>query len=225
MKKVNIILPLLLCSLLFASCSLEDKNKYPTIEMAFGVVENPNRLEKYYLNMDDGRKLYTQEVGETDPNQPNPGNGQRAFASFEVLTGSNIKIMSLYYPSIDTITKEPEDSLRYDAYGLDMLYPGGPDYLNIVLSCYYTPGADYKHNVLLIKKEESNGNEAHFDLVYSNGGDPGKNYSMLPFCFDLSPLKDEYADSIKLVINAYEKGMDNPKPYTFKYKWKNNEAN
>ncbi len=223
MKKVNAIISLLIYSLLFLSCSLEnDDNETETISM-FGIVENPNQLAKYYLLTDDGTRLYTEKIGErTGSSIVNPKDSARVYAEYEMLSPSsanNIKIKSLISPPINEITEE--SSSRYDKYNLNIRYAGGPDYLNISISHYYTSWSnDYKHQLTLIKKEYKE-DEAYFDLVYNNGGDPGKDYIVSPFCFDLSPLKTIYKDSLKIIINAYEKGENNPQSYTLKYKWKN----
>ena len=219
-KQLNVLLLLLLCVL--CSCSLDtDDNSPEKMYVAFATVENPNATPKFYLLLDDNTKLYTAETGElANPDQGYPQNGRRVFVSYEALepaTANNIKLRNLVYVPVNGIATGNTTG-RNDRYRLEMLYPGGTDFLNVLISHSFPTSSGNKHDILLIKKEYQE-DAAYFDLIYSNNENPGYDVIMSPICFDLSPLKENYPDSIKLVINTYAEGVESPKTYTMKYKW------
>ena len=219
-KKLNLLLLLSFCVL--CSCSLENDDKREDIYVVFATVENPNATPKFYLVLDDGTKLYTAETGDlADPDQGYPKNGSRVLANYNVLkpaSANNIRLRNLANIPIDSISGN-NTAGRNDRYRLDMLYPGA-DFLNVLLSHNFTSSLIDKHNILLVQKDSQEEGTAYFDLIYSNGGDSGTDFSMSPMCFDLSPLKEIFPDSVTLVINTYETSAETPISYTMKYKWK-----
>jgi len=219
MKKLNLLLLLSLCVL--CSCSLENDDKQEEIYIAFATVENPNAAARFFLVLDDGTKLYTAETPDlANPDQGYPKDGSRILTNYNVLkpaSSNNIRLINLANVPIDKISEE-NTTKRNDRYRLDMLYPGGKDYLNVLISHNFSSSLIDKHDILLVQKDLQ---EAHFDLIYSNGGDSGANFSMSPICFDLSSLKETFPDSVTLVINTYETSAETPKTYTMKYKFKN----
>lgn len=217
MKK---LLNVLLLCVLLSGCLPEDEEKSEIIYVAFATVENPNATTKFFLVLDNDTKLYTAEIGElADPDLGHPKDGRRVFVNYNVLepaSANNIKLKNLVYVPISGMTNNTTE--RNDRYRLDMLYLGA-GYLNVLMSHNFSSSLIDKLEILLIRKDSQEEGTAHFDLIYNNGGDSGTNFSMSPICFDLSPLKTTYPDSVKLVISTYEESPESPKIHTMKYKW------
>ena len=219
MKKLLLLL-LLLCAL--CSCSLDLDDKQEEAYVAFATVENPNATPKFHLLLDDGTKFYTAEVGElANPDEGYPKDGRRVLINYSIVkpeSNINIKLRNLTNVPLGIISIE-NSSRRNDRHRLEMLYPGGADFLNVLMSHNYTSSTNVQHDILLVKKE-LRADEAEFDLIYSNNGDLGTEFGMSSISFDLSSLKEQYPDSIKLVVNTFETSAETPKAYTMKYKWK-----
>jgi uncharacterized protein (UPF0333 family) len=189
--------------------------------IAFATVENPNAAAKYYLLLDDGTKLYTEETNDIlDPDQGYPKDGRRVFVSYNTIepeSANKIKLKNMAYATIGGIS-ENYDIGRNDRHQLLMLYIGGGDYLNALVAHYLTSASNSKHEVALIMKDSEEEGTVYFDLIYSNKGNSGYDYAISPICFDLSSLKEIYADSVKIVINTYEESTTS-KSYSTVYKW------
>ena len=209
-----------LCSFFIFGCNLDDPNDYPAVYYDFATIVNPNLTQRFWLERDNGTRLYTKEIGETAPGQGVPRDGMRVFASYNDLSNNEIRILGFIEVPIDSI-KEKSENTRNDSYILYFL-SHGKNYLNVLHHYYITPSQTSGHKLSLFKVDYTNADTARLEMLYSNGGDDNGTVRISEaISFDLSSLKEFYhnRDSVRILLNTYARGTDSLKVYNFSYKF------
>jgi hypothetical protein len=230
MKSFKFLL-IILFSLSLFSCSLKTNNGDETYIINFATVSNPNAITlQYYLNLDNGTRLFTSQIGEAQSSSV-PTDGLRVLANYSLINKApansgydyNIQINSVNPVPIlklTNLTKANKDTIIGNNPFTISLINAGDNYLNVLFN-YGLSSTSYTHTITLVKntlKTYLNDGKVHLDLFYNNGGDIGTTVTQSGACFDLTSLKGTATDSINLVINTYNNNDSISYPVT--YKWK-----
>jgi hypothetical protein len=213
-----------------ASCSLEDENKHELYTIAFATVLSPNSsYGTYYLELDNGLKLFTKEIGEASSIFL-PEDSSRVLATFVLLEDApqnstydkNIKIINVIHietKKIIDLTAENKDSIGSNRFGISLIYPA-KDMLNVMYN--YSSATTNSPSLSLVKNTsktyDTGTDTVHLELLFKNSH-MGSTFISHGVGFDLKPLYNN-KDSITLMIDAFTESETTPTSYSFSYKWK-----
>lgn len=211
----------------FAACNNDDYSleKY---WIDIGTVENPEKESAFFINLDDGTRLWTAASNFVNYR---PDDGQRIIANFTILSDKtaydhDIKLNDVYEvltKPIFQITPETEDSIGNDPIKVRNIWIGN-EYLNIEFLYY----GEYKtHFINLVPAEKEKPEEGNVYLEFRhNDNDDFKTWIYKGYVsFDIRSLK-ENSTLDKLILNiAVNDPSEENKVYKLEYSIKNEDDN
>jgi hypothetical protein len=215
--------------LFIAACNNDDGYSLGNFRISIGNVENPERDRAFYINLDNGKRLWTAASAYADYR---PKDGTRILANYTILSDAenstydhDVKLNEVYEvltKPIFEITPETEDSIGNDPVEVRQMWIGR-DYLNVEFVYY---GAYRTHFINLVPAEMKNPEEGHVYLEFrhnANNDSPRMLYGGY-VSFELGLLK-ENADAGKLMLHVFVKESNyTTKEYKLEYKVKNDDA-
>ncbi|MDR0371226.1 MAG: NigD-like protein [Prevotellaceae bacterium] len=211
--------------LLITACN-NNGHSLGDFSISIGNIVNPDESKAFYINLDNGKRLWTAASAYTDYR---PKDSTRILANYTILADVknasydyDVKLNEVYEvltKPIFNITPEIEDSIGNDPVGVRQMWTGC-DYLNVEFVYY---GAYRTHFINLVPAEVAevkNPEAGHVYLEFrhnANNDSPRMLYGGY-VSFELASLK-KHAETDKLMLHVFVKESDyNTKEYKLEYK-------
>lgn len=230
MKKILKQIPLLFFAVLFLiGCSDEDYSP-DNYWVDIATVENQQQKSRFFLNLDDGSSLWTEESNFANYK---PKDGQRVIAYYSVITDKratglydyDVKLHDVYEvltKDIFAMTPAKQDSIGNDSiYVSDMWI--GSKYLNVE---FYYYGWNKTHFINLVSDSEKTytDGKVHLEFRHNANNDEPYHRRWGIVSFDISSLQSNTADSVELVIHVNMPNQVEDKLVELTYRYNNTES-
>lgn len=219
-----------LVSILFAGCADDDYSP-DNYWVDIATVDNQAQKSKFFLNLDDGSSLWTEE---TNFSNYKPKDGQRVIAYYSVISDKratdlydyDVKLHDVYEvltKGIFEMTPAKQDSIGNDSIYVSDMWVGSK-YLNVE---FYYYGWNKTHFINLVSdtaKTYTDDGKVHLEFRHNANNDEPYHRRWGIVSFDISSLQSNTADSVELVIHVNMPNQVEDKLFNLTYRYNNTQS-